>query len=191
MCTLPVQSEDSLIQSVHFYLGINGEENIDLDVIGFDYGRCTKEPITGAIREIGTLLLDGRAVHRFWIITENEEYSWGPEPTVTDLSRMEKEVISFDDQNVRPMGFYGSWKFKGLTSIGVIEFNSDCIPKDGVFKEPGESDVEIRIVERIKYITIKGDVVMDHVPLIIVSVLFFIAVAVVIAVCLWCIRRER
>ena len=32
---------------------------------------------------------------------------------------------------------------------------------------------------------------MDHVPLIIVSVFFFIAVAVVIAVCLWCIRRER
>lgn len=91
------------------------------------------------------------------------------------------------------MGFYGSWKFKGLTSIGVIEFNSDCIPKDGEYKEPGESDVEIRIVERIKYITIKGDDVikMDHVPLIIVSVLFFIAVAVVIAVCLWCIRRER
>ena len=140
VCELPKQDSDSLIQSVHFYLGINGVEDIDLDVIGFEYGRCRKEPITGSIREIGTLLVDGRAVHRFWIKTENEEYAWGPEATVTDFDRMEREVIRFDDQNVRPMGFYGSWKFKGLTSVGVIELKSDCKPKDGVYKEPGASD---------------------------------------------------
>mmetsp|Transcript_2659 Transcript_2659/g.3673 ORF Transcript_2659/g.3673 Transcript_2659/m.3673 type:complete len:203 (+) Transcript_2659:110-718(+) len=144
VCELPEQTSDSLIQSVHFYLGINGDEDdIELDVIGFDYGRCTKKPITGAIREIGTLLVDGRAVHRFWIETENESYSWGPEATKSDIDRMTQKTIRFDDPKVRPMGFYGSWKFKGLTSLGVVEFTEDCIPKDGVYTEPGAKDVEI------------------------------------------------
>ena len=89
------------------------------------------------------------------------------------------------------MGLYGSWKFKGLTSLGVITFDESCAVKDGVYKEPGEEDVEVKIVERIKYITIQGEDVVDPVPLIILTVFFLVTIAIIIYVCMWCIRRER
>ena len=38
VCTQPVQTATSSIQSVHLFLGINGVEDIELDVIGFEYG---------------------------------------------------------------------------------------------------------------------------------------------------------
>ena len=133
VCTQPTQTSSSLIQSVHLFLGINGVEDIELDVIGFEYGRCEKKPITGAIREIGVLLLDDKKVHKLWLISENENYSWGPASSKETMPRLTREVIRFDDPVVRPLGFYGSWKFSGMTSLGVITFSENCIPKDGVF----------------------------------------------------------
>lgn len=92
-----------------------------MDPIGFEYGRCEKKPITGAIREINLLLLDKKIVHRLSIKTEKEAYTFGPDPSKeTAMDRMTKEVIKFDDPSVRPMGFFGSWKNVGLTSLGVI-----------------------------------------------------------------------
>lgn len=49
--------------------------------------------------------------------------------------------------------------------------------------------MEVRIVERIKII--KGDDVVDPVPLIILTVFFLITIAIIIVICFWCIRRER
>ena len=42
------------------YLGINGidDNDLELEPIGFEYGKCSKYPITGAIREIGVFLVD-------------------------------------------------------------------------------------------------------------------------------------
>lgn len=80
-------------------------------------------------------------MHKFWISSENEEYNWGPPVNVTDRSRMTKKVFRFDDQKVRPMGFFGSYKFDGLTSLGVIQFNEDCIPANGEYVEPEKEDL--------------------------------------------------
>ena len=87
------------------------------------------------------------------------------------------------------MGFFGSWRFSGLTSLGVIQFTDTCIPKNGEFREPNESDLAVRIVERIKYI--EGPKVVDPVPLIVLTVFFLITIAIIIYVCLRCIRKER
>ena len=105
------------------------------------------------------------------------------------MSRMTSKVLRFDDPAVRPMGFFGSWKFQGMTSLGVITFNEGCIPSDGEFKEPGASDLDVRIVERIKYLP--GEEVVDPVPLIILTVFFLITIGVILYVCRWCIHRER
>ncbi len=99
------------------------------------------------------------------------------------------------------MGLFGSWKFNGLHSLGVITLNTDCIPQDGVFVEPKKEEEKVRIVEVIK--EVKGDTVevpvevevenekVDPIPLIVLALVFFITVACILFYCLHCIRRHK
>ena len=73
-------------------------------------------------------------MHRFWIETENEKHDWGPpSDKETAMNRMTKETITFDDPLEVPIGFFGSWNFKGLTSFGVITMNDSCVPSNGEY----------------------------------------------------------
>ena len=51
------------------------------------------------------------------------------------------------------MGFHGKWKYDGLTSLGIITLDTDCIPTEGVYvplpeEEEEEPEVEIVYIDR-------------------------------------------
>ena len=103
-------------------------------------------------------------------------------------------MIRFGDQTQRPIGLFGSWKFQGLRSLGAIVFDTECIPKNGVYTEPKPEESNVRIVEVIKEVPVPVEVEKkktDPIPIIILAVLFFVTVALIIFFCLYCMRRQK
>ena len=70
VCLMPTQNETTLIQSVQFFLGIDGVENRQLDVIGFEYGVCEKRTIRGSIKQLGFLLIKNRGINAMTVVDD-------------------------------------------------------------------------------------------------------------------------
>lgn len=64
---------------MQLFLGLDGEEDIELDVIGFEYGRCTKVAITGDIQEMDLFFLPNKGIHRITVTDGGEApHIFGP-----------------------------------------------------------------------------------------------------------------
>ena len=122
VCTLPPLGlgPESLIQSVQLFLSIDDHHTIELDTIGFECCACRTQEISGDLLQMEMYFIPDKGIHRLTVTDTNGFHSFGPE----DSSAPEKAVIRFTDRYDRPMGFYGSWKFDGLTSLGLITMNT-------------------------------------------------------------------
>ena len=147
------------------------------------------------------LVLNNVGIHRLAIRDSEGAHVFGPNIARGASGSLTQEKITFKDQTERPVGLFGSWKFNGLHSLGVITLNTDCIPKDGVYVAPKKEEEKVRIVEVIK--EVKGDTVevpievevekekADPIPLIVLAVVFFVTVACILFYCLHCIRSHK
>ena len=106
--------------------------------------------------------IPNKGIHRLTITDTRGFHSFGPE----DQAAPEKAVIRFTDRYDRPLGFYGSWKYDGLASLGLITMNTQCLPRDGdyVDQEVPDPAKEVVYVEVIK-VTPAPPAVIVEVPI--------------------------
>ena len=88
---------------------MDGKEDIELDVIGFEYGLCDKIDIVGDLITLELYYLPKRGVHKI-VITDTENTHSFPESTSRKQKDMEHTVLRFADGINRPLGLNGRWK---------------------------------------------------------------------------------
>lgn len=199
ICELPpaAQSARSLIQSIQMYLGVDGEEDIELEVIGFHYGACEKVEIAGDLLTMEIFFIPRRGVHKIAITDTEKTTTFGHKEGQSDPSDTEKFFLRFADSDKRPIGLQGRWKNNGLTALGIITLDTECIPKDGVYVEPGsgpEPEKEIVYVEVEKVLPAPDPIIKESDPtgiIIAVVVTILILIIVNLLLCFFCIKKHK
>ena len=91
------------------------------------------------------LFLPRRGVHKIKIIDSENTYDFGPALTAETARELERTAISFNDEEERVVGLKGTWKYNGLTSLGLITLDIDCKPEGGEYvpkgSPPGEKEI--------------------------------------------------
>lgn len=106
------------------FLGVDGVEDIELDVIGYEYGVCEKVEIVGDLLSLEIYFLKKRGVHRITITDTKNSRSFGHEAAKKNEKDMEESILRFADGNKRPLGLNGRWKNQGLTALGIITLDT-------------------------------------------------------------------
>ena len=116
ICELPpaAQSSKSLIQSIHFWLGKDGVDDIELDVMGLEYGVCTTQKINGEFKFMEILYLPKRGVHKIKIVDSTDTYDFGPALTAETAQLLERTAVTFNDEEERVVGLQATWKYNGI-----------------------------------------------------------------------------
>lgn len=142
--------------------------------------------------------LQKRGVHKLAITDTEKTRTFGHKESNANSSNLEKFVIRFSDADKRPIGLDGRWKNSGLTALGIITMNTQCIPEDGEYVEPGKVETvkEIVYVEVEKQLPAPDPIVItkDADPtgiIIAVVVVFAVLIIVNIILCICCIRRDK
>ena len=115
-------------------------------MIGFEYGLCTTQVIKGEFKFMELLFLPKRGVHKIKIIDSEETYDFGPALTAETAQELERTAISFNDEEERVVGLKGTWKYNGLTSLGLITLDIDCKPEGGEYVPKGSPPFEQEII---------------------------------------------
>lgn len=93
------------------FLGVDGVEDIELDVIGFEYGLCEKIDIVGDLITLEIFYLPKRGLHKIAITDTEKTKTFGhKESDTSGSSDLEKFVLRFSDGDKRPLGLQGRWK---------------------------------------------------------------------------------
>ena len=79
------------------------------------------------------LFLPKHGVHKIKINDGQNTYDFGPALTAQTAQEIEKTAISFNDEEERVVGLKGTWKYDGLTSLGLITLDIDCEPEGGEY----------------------------------------------------------
>ena len=200
ICELPpaAQSSRSLIQSIQMRLGVDGGEDIELEVIGFHYGACELVEIAGDLLTMEIFFIPRRGVHKIAITDTEKTTTFGHKEGQSDPSDTERFVLRFADPSERPIGLTGRWKNNGLTALGIITLNTECIPKDGVYVPPSsdktEPEKEIVYVEVEKVLPAPDPIVKESDPtgiIIAVVVTILILIIVNLLLCFCCIKKHK
>lgn len=113
-----------------------GQAEMDLEAVGFHYGRASIMEIDGSIQAVEVWTIPNVGVRRIAITDNSKTNNFGPvEPKRGDLV---KSTFSFtkedgEGKGQRPVGLYGGGKRQGLVSLGVIYLEMPCMPEGGDF----------------------------------------------------------
>lgn len=101
-----------------------------LDKIGFEYGDCRLEEVTGEVRWLELQYTQIRGVQKFSFEDEARTWSFGYE--IEGQAKV-KKLFEFSDTN-RWVGVHGVESSSGIEKIGVITMDPTCTPLDGVLQ---------------------------------------------------------
>ena len=137
-----------------------------------------------------------RGVHKIAITDTEKSRTFGHKEGSSDPAETEKFFLRFSDSDLRPIGLQGRWKNNGLTALGIITMDTECIPKDGVYVEPGkiESDTEIVYIEVEKVLPAPDPIYKASDPTGIIVAVIVSIFAIVIAnllLCFFCIKKHK
>lgn len=198
VCELPpaAQSNRSLIQSIQMFLGVDGVEDIELEVIGFHYGVCDKVEIAGDLITLEIFYIPNRGVHKIAITDTEKTRTFGHKEGNKDSANTEKFMLRFSNSSLRPIGLQGRWKNQGLTALGIITIDTECIPEDGVYVEPdseSNADKDIVYVEVEKVLPAPDPIIKevntDTGIIVAVVVTILIMIVANALLCYFCIKK--
>ena len=72
------------------FLGVDGVEDIELEVIGFHYGVCEKVEITGDLITLEIFYLPNRGVHKIAVTDTEKTTTFGHKEGKKDSANTEK-----------------------------------------------------------------------------------------------------
>ena len=126
-----------------------------MDVIGIEYGDCKEVRIHGDLLKARLWYIPNVGIRNIEF-TDTEDVHFFGKPFSTETYKefgndFMPVIANFADSNQRPIGLSGRWKNSGMTALGIISFDTGCIPEEGVYNPPDE-DKEPIIIKEIVYV---------------------------------------
>ena len=115
---------------------------IDLSKIGFEYGRCKRETITGDISWFELEYTQVNGVQRIRFQDELRTYDLGY--VIEGQAKVTKRY-EFDDTK-RWVGIHGLESAEGIEKLGIITLDSTCMPIGGQLLIESEEEEEEPVV---------------------------------------------
>lgn len=109
---------------------------ISLQKVGFEYGSCTKETITGKISWFEIQYTQIQGVQK--VAFEDEARTWSFGYEIEGQAKVTKRYEFGDDKQW--IGIHGVESSRGIEKLGIITFDPTCQPLNGELQKDPEEE---------------------------------------------------